>query len=188
MLKITGSSRELALKIFRADNNEVVGGGGGSKMVRNLSRKSTRMPNIGATKESNFLTPNAKKAFNHLRLAFIKALILQHFDLESHILIETYASSYTIDGVLSQLNVNSDASSNDSNKSDFGQWHSVAYFFRKMILAETRYKTHNAELLAIVEAFKTWRHYLEGCKHKILVLTDHNNFRWFMNTKSLSSC
>ncbi len=45
-------------------------------------------------------------------------------------------------------------------KSEIGQWHPVAFFSRKMILAETWYKTHNQELLAIVEAFKTWRHYL----------------------------
>ena len=31
--------------------------------------------NIGATRELNFLIPNAKKAFNHLQLAFIKAAI-----------------------------------------------------------------------------------------------------------------
>ena len=147
------------------------------------------MPNIGATGEPNFLTPNAKKAFNHLRLAFIEAPILRYFDPESHIRIETDASSYAIGGVLSQLNLDSDAPPNDSNlnKSDFGQWHPVAYFSRKMIPAETRYETHDAELLAIVEAFKTWRHYLEGCKHEVLVLTDHNNLRRFMDTKSLSS-
>ncbi len=56
-----------------------------------------------------------------------------------------------------------------------------------MIPAETRYKTHDQKLLAIVEAFKTWHHYLEGCKYEVLVLTDHNNLRWFMDTKSLSS-
>ena len=55
-----------------------------------------------------------------------------------------------------------------------------------MIPAETRYKTQDGELLAIVKAFKTWRLYLEGCKHKILVLTDHNNLCRFMDTKSLS--
>ncbi len=56
-----------------------------------------------------------------------------------------------------------------------------------MIFAETRYETHNQELLAIVEAFKTWRHYLKGCKYEFLVLTDHNNLRWFIDIKSLSS-
>ena len=56
-----------------------------------------------------------------------------------------------------------------------------------MILAETCYETHNGELLAIIEAFKTWKHYLEGCKHKVLILIDYNNLRQFMDTKSLSS-
>ena len=55
-----------------------------------------------------------------------------------------------------------------------------------MIPAETRYETHNGKLLAILKAFKTWHHYLEGCKHKVLVFTDHNNLHLFMDTNSLS--
>ena len=127
LFKTTGSSDELALKAFRADDNKVVGGGGGraNGMVVNLfknekSRNSTRVLNIGTTRKPNFLTSDAKKAFNHLRLTFIKALILRHFDPESHIRIETDASGYAIGGVLSQSNLNSDAPPNDSNKSDFG--------------------------------------------------------------------
>ena len=50
-----------------------------------------------------------------------------------------------------------------------------------------RYKTHDNELLAIIEVFKTWQHFLEGCKHKVLVFTDHNNLCQFMDIKSLSS-
>ena len=56
-----------------------------------------------------------------------------------------------------------------------------------MIPAETKYETYNSELLAIIEAFKTWWHYLKGCKHEVLVLTNHNNLRQFMDMKSLSS-
>ena len=37
--------------------------------------------------------------------------------------------------------------------------------------------------LAIVEAFKTCWHSLEGCKHEILLLTDHNNLCQFIDTK-----
>ena len=135
---------------------------------------------IGATGEPTFLTPGAREAFNQLRQAFTEAPILRHFDPECHIRIETDALGYAIGGVLSQL-------TSDHLTSDQGQWHPVAYFLRKMIPAETRYETHDGELLAIVEAFKTWRHYLEGCKHEVLVLTDHNNLHQFMNTKSLSS-
>ena len=56
-----------------------------------------------------------------------------------------------------------------------------------MISAKTRFKTHDAKLLAIVEAFKNWCHYLEGGQYEVLVLTDHNNIYRFMYTKSLSS-
>ena len=57
-----------------------------------------------------------------------------------------------------------------------------------MISTEIRYKPHDNELLAIVEAFKIWRHYLEDCKHKVLILTNYNNLCRFMDTKSLSFC
>ena len=124
----------------------------------------------------DFLTPRAKLAFTKLRQAIFKAPILYHFDPEHHIRIETDASGYAIGGVLSQLTLD-----------DSGRWHPVAFFSRKMIPAETRYETHDGKLLAIVEAFKTWRHYLEGSRHEVLVLTDHNNLRRFMDTKSLSS-
>ena len=56
-----------------------------------------------------------------------------------------------------------------------------------MILAKTQYETHNGKLLAIVEAFKMWHYYFEGCKHEVFVLTNHNNLYHFMDTKSLSS-
>ena len=51
---------------------------------------------------------------------------------------------------------------------------------------EIRYKTYNSKFLAIVKVFKTWQHYLEGCKHKVLIFTDYNNFCHFMDIKSLS--
>ena len=56
-----------------------------------------------------------------------------------------------------------------------------------MILAKTWYKIHDGELLTIIEAFKTWFHYLKGCKYEVFIFTDHNNLRRFINIKSLSS-
>ena len=142
-----------------------------------LSKKSeaARAKNL-SSQSALFLTSKARKAFTKLKPAFVKAPKLNDFDLECHIQIETDALSYAIGGIFSQL-----------TSDDLGRWHPVAFFSRKMIPAKTRYETHDGELLAIVEAFKTWRHYLKGCKHEVLVLTDHNNFQRFMDTKSLSS-
>ncbi len=154
--------------------------------------KFVKATSPGTTPEARlFLTPEARIAVTWLRQAFTEAAILHHFDQERYIRIKTDASSYAISGVLSQLKSNqllSDSDENFSSKSsDLGQWRPLALFFMKMISTQTRYKTHNQELLAIVETVKTWRHYFEGYKYKLLVLSDHNNLRWFMDTKSLSS-
>ena len=135
----------LAPKVSRANNNKFINGDSSEAnetimifFKNKKSRNLTHMPNIGAKKKPNFLTSNAKKTFNHLRLVFIKAPILLHFDLKSYIQIETDPLSYTISRVLNQLNLNSDTLLNDSDlKSDFNQWHPITNFFRKIIPAET---------------------------------------------------
>jgi hypothetical protein len=40
--------------------------------------------------------------------------------------------------------------------------------------------------MAIYEAFKAWRHYLEGTKVLIGVVTDHKNLKYFCTTQILS--
>ena len=92
-------------------------------------------------------------AFNRLRLAFTKTPILWHFDPKCHIWIETDALGYAIGSVLSQF-VSGTRLDGVVTKTDLGQWHLIAFFLRKMILAEPQYETHNGELLAIVKAFK----------------------------------
>ena len=122
-----------------------------------------------------FLIPKAGKFFTKLRQAFVEASILNHFDPKRYIQIEMDTFGYIIGRVFSQL-----------ISDDLGQWHLIVFFFKKMIPAKTWYETHHEELLAIVEAFKTWKHYLKGYKYKVLVPIDHNNFQCFMNTKNLS--
>lgn len=63
----------------------------------------------------------------------------------------------------------------------------MVYYSWKMIPVKIWYKTHNGGLLAIIEAFKTWQHYLESCKYEVLMLIDYNNFRRFIDMKNLSS-
>ena len=103
-----------------------------------------RAKNFSLGQSDMFLTANAKKAFTKLRQAFIEASILNYFNLEYHIQIEMDALGYVISGIFSQL-----------ISDDLGQWHLIAFFFRKMISAETQYETYNRELLVIVAAFKT---------------------------------
>ena len=48
------------------------------------------------------------------------------------------------------------------------------------------YEIHDKELLAITAAFKEWRRYLEGARHKISVYTDHRGLEWFTQNKPLN--
>ena len=107
MLKTTRSS-ELAPRLG-ANDDEVVGDGGKaddknpSKSKNSKNAKSGKRTHIEATEEPTFLTPGTRGVFNQLRQVFTKAPILQHFDPECHIRIETNTSGYAIGGVLSQL-------------------------------------------------------------------------------------
>lgn len=139
------------------------------------SSKSTKKSTITSSllKTTPFLTPEAKKSFQKLKKAFCEEPILHHFDVLKSIRLLTDASGKAIRGVLYQQDT------------DMNQY-PVAYYLHKILPAERNYQTHDAELLAIVECFNTWRHYFEGAAHTILVLTDYNNIEKFMETTSLS--
>ncbi len=96
-----------------------------------------------SSQSGSFLTSKARKTFTNLKQEFVEAPILNHFDPECHIRIETDTSSYAIGEIFSQLTLD-----------DLGRWHPIVFFSRKMISTETRYETHDGELLAIVKAFK----------------------------------
>ena len=115
------------------------------------------------------LTKEAKEAFQKLKAAFATAPVLQHFDPKKPIHIETDASGFAVAAILSQPGTPMVGRRSDAH------WHPVAFWSRKMTLAERNYDTHDQELLAIVKSFKRWRHYLEGSRHPIVVLVDHTN-------------
>ena len=125
------------------------------------------------------MTPEGRQAFNDLKKAFTQAPMLAHYNPEAPIKVETDASGFAISGILSQ------PVEEPAQDQPQVHWHPVAFWSRKMDPAERNYETHDAELLAIVESFKHWRHYLEGAKHPIKVLTDHANLR-YIGTKALT--
>lgn len=144
--------------------------------------------------KTDFLTSKTKKVFTHLWKTFSKALIPCYFDPELYICIETDLLGYVIGDVLSQMTLDQHFSNpmpyEDpiSTRSDISLWHLVTFFSLKIISAKIRYETYNQDLMAIVEVFQTWHHYLEGYQYEVFVFTHYNNFYWFIDTKNLSSC
>ena len=63
------------------DDGEVDGG----KIDGEIGKKDKKTHKSKKTLRSDFFTPEARLAFTELRQAFVKALILHHFNLEYHI-------------------------------------------------------------------------------------------------------
>jgi hypothetical protein len=95
-------------------------------------------------------------------------LLLPKLDLPFQ--VNTDASGFAMGGVLQQ---------------DQGRGlQPVAYESRKFSKTERRYSTYERELLAILHACRTWRHYLLG-KH-FVVKTDHHSLRYMFSQQQFS--
>jgi hypothetical protein len=116
---------------------------------------------------------HCKSAFNTLKLAFTTAPVLSHWIPDVPQIIETDASDYAIAAIHSIRTLD-------------GDLHPVAFHSRTLGPAERNYDTHDKELLAIHEAFKVWRHHLEGSATPIEVFTDHKNLEYFTSSKTLT--
>jgi hypothetical protein len=80
-----------------------------------------------------------QQAFKQLKAAMISQPILQHFNPDRPLTIETDASDYAIGAVCSQPNTSNIL-------------YPLAYFSQKLRDAELNYDVHDKELLAIVKA------------------------------------
>jgi len=116
---------------------------------------------------------NCRKAFNTLKQAFTSAPILTHWVPDVQLIVETDASDYTLAAILSIMTKDNEI-------------HPIAFHSQTFSAPELNYNVHDKELLAIFEAFKIWRHYLEGSASPIDVITDHKNLEYFSTTKVLT--
>jgi len=123
--------------------------------------------------KGDFLTIAGEKSFCELRDAFANAVLLYHWNPEYRSRLETDSSGYALCGVMSQFH-------------PMKGWILVAFYSRKMSKHERNYGIHDMELLAIVESFREWRHFLEGSQEPIEVISDHDSLRYFDTNQNLS--
>ena len=55
-----------------------------------------------------------------------------------------------------------------------------------MVPAERNYEIYDREMLAIIEALKDWRHFLEGLPQPFEIVTDHLNLEYWRTAQDLS--
>jgi RNase H-like domain found in reverse transcriptase/Reverse transcriptase (RNA-dependent DNA polymerase)/Integrase zinc binding domain/Chromo (CHRromatin Organisation MOdifier) domain/Aspartyl protease len=143
------------------------------RFIRNYAAKTSTLSEL-TKKEIPFeWTKERQDTFEGLKAAFVSAPILIVHDPEKESTVETDASDKAIGAQLTQPGPE-------------GRKQPIAYYSRKMTPAELNYDVHDKELLAVVEALREWRVYLEGAKYQVLVITDHKNLIYFTTTKQLN--
>ena len=101
-------------------------------------------------------TAECQVAFDEVKKLLAAATLLQHPLPMAETRVTTDASGLAVGGKLEQVKD--------------GTWAPVAFFSRKLKVAEKKYSAFDRELLAIYLAIKHWRHFLEG--RAFHVLTD----------------
>jgi hypothetical protein len=144
------------------------------KFIAGHSRLTAPLSDL--TKDANGVkfqwNPAAQESFEKMKEALCSAPVLVLPDPKFPYVVTTDASGFAVGACLQQ-----------------DQGHGlqpIAYISKKMLDAETRYPVHHKELLAIVVALKSWRHYLHGTKFTVRVLTDHRSLVHFDSQPKLS--
>ena len=143
------------------------------RFIQNYSKITTPLTALTRKQRPFKWTPAAETAFTTLKSAFTSAPILMHPQLDRPFVVETDASDFALGAILSQ-------------EDNAGILHPVAYHSRKFSAAEINYEIYDKELLAIIDSFQTWRQYLLGAQHQVIVYCDHKNLEYFMTTRVLN--
>jgi hypothetical protein len=116
----------------------------------------------GGAKEFFFWVVSQQKAFEDLKISLCSTPILIFSDLQQPFEIETNASYYSIDVVLTQYD------------------HLAAYHNETLFDVVCRYPTYDKEMYSIVQACRKWKHYIMGKEN--IICTDQRPLQ-FMQTQ-----
>ncbi|SLM35926.1 gag-pol polyprotein [Lasallia pustulata] len=143
------------------------------KLIKNFSDGAGPLTDLTKKDVPFHFGDRELKSFNLIKERLCSADVLAIYDPEKEAILETDASDYAIGACLAQ------------NGED-GKRRVVAYYSRKMTGPETNYDIHDKELLAVVEALRQWRVYLEGAKYPVQIYSDHKNLLYWTSTKELN--
>ncbi|CAJ0964372.1 unnamed protein product [Ranitomeya imitator] len=123
----------------------------------------------------SFMHDIFRKYLNRFMIVYLDDILVFSDDWESHVKqVEVDASEIGAGAVLSQ------------RSSDDSVMKPCAFFSRKFLPAERNYDVGRRELLAMKWAFEEWRYWLEGAKHRVVVLMDHKNLTYLESAKRLN--
>lgn len=143
------------------------------RFIKDFSKIATPLNELTKKDKEFRWNDKTQKAFDQIRKLLLEEPILITFDPEKPVILETDSSDFALGAVI-------------SHEDDHGKRRPIAFYSKKLHGAELNYPIYDKEFLAIVNAFKEFRPYLMGNKHKITVYTDHKNIAYFATTQKLT--
>lgn len=135
--------------------------------IKNYARIVAPLTALTSEKSTWIWNATHALALTDLKRALLESPVLMRPDQEKPFILITDASDFAVGASLEQLD-------NAENRRP------VAFFSHSLNPAERNYQTFERELLAIVLALRTWRHYLEGSAFTVECHTDHRPLVSFM--------
>jgi RNase H-like domain found in reverse transcriptase/Reverse transcriptase (RNA-dependent DNA polymerase)/Integrase zinc binding domain len=118
-------------------------------------------------KDKKFVwSEECQESFDQLKKWFTEEPVLMMPNHSEPFQIQVDSLLFATGGILTQMDTNGDR-------------HPCAYLSKSLMKEQRNYDTRDRELLAIVQALKEWRHYIQGFGHTTIVLSDHDNLRHF---------
>ena len=111
--------------------------------------------------------------FQKLKETFTTEPVLAILDLDKEIRVESDASDYATEEVLSV-------------KCKDKKWRSVTFISKSLNAMKQNYEIYDKEILTVIQCLEVWRHYLEGTKVKFKIWTDHKNLQYFTTSQKLN--
>jgi hypothetical protein len=160
-----------------------------SAYIPNFARVALPLTNMQSGTKPWHWGDEEEQAFQELKRLCIRAPTLAFYDASKELYVFTDASGYAVGGWLAQPTDGdhpypSPLPKRAKELDDLPRLRPITYFSKKMLDAETRYPTHEQELLAVVRCFKANRHYLIGRHFRSF--TDHESLIYLQEQPHLS--
>jgi RNase H-like domain found in reverse transcriptase/Reverse transcriptase (RNA-dependent DNA polymerase) len=139
-----------------------------ARPLLDLTKQATPW-NWGSTQQS---------AFEVLREKMTDQPILRQPDFDKTFFLQTDASKYGVEAVLSQAG--------EKGSTSPRRRHPVAYYSATFSPTEQNYDAYELEFLGLLKAIEHWRPYLIWTKEPFVVETDHKNLTYWKAPKKLT--
>ena len=141
------------------------------RFIKNFSQLALKMTELLKNDAEWKWTTEVEGSFQSLKQVVTSAPLLRSPDQSKPFVVTTDASGFAVGAELSQ---------------EFGgQLQPIAFMSKKLNSAERNYPVHEQELLAVIQAIREWKCYLDGQKFKII--TDHKSLIYLQKQPHLSS-